>query len=229
MLDQRLIDRAAAQAAEARRLAGMPPLKDDEGGTLVVPGLVWSGDRQYGGWQPPEMPPQPIDPRELARREHAQTLAAEAVAQIDHGLIAAARTALDASAAANAQLRILEAEKSALESDISEAAALSLLTIDKRIEVARKAVEQANSAVDPALAAMRAPMLDYYARAIYGREYQAARGLDQQAELLEQQAGDIRLSVVNARGQLENYLPPAEAPAVAAPVRRKRLFERKTG
>lgn len=211
-IQQWLIDRAAARDAEARALRGEPPAKDGDGMTLTIPGMVWEGpNRHLRGWAPPERPIE-IDPRDLWRREHARALADEVLSQADPELVEAARTAMASSQAASVALRTLESEKRDLVEPLSESAVLASLTIDKRLAAARQQAEQANSKVIEALDRLRRPMLEYLAGQIAPRERNAARAMDEQAEQLEQQAGDIRIAAVNARSLVENFLPPAAEP-----------------
>lgn len=228
---QWLIDRAARERAAARP-AGAPPPKydpehDGEGEPpLTVPGLLWADPfKHFGGARPPEPTPAPRDPRDVARDEHARALRDEALASIDPALVDAARAALAASKVAIAALATLEAEKAGLEADVTEQAALRLLVIGKQIERARRQLDQADRAVQPALAALRMQLTSYFDVHITMRERARARELDDQAELLAQQAADLRMAPITARGWLENYLPPVEAaPVEPAAKKRRKLF-----
>ena len=217
-LDQWKIDFAAW------RRAAQPQENPDA--PLDLPGVIWADPlRGLHGWRPPEYVEQP-DAREVWTKAHAQALRAEVLARIEQGLVERARAALDASAAARAELAALETQQCADEADTSEQAALRALVTPKRIEAARHAADQAAAMVEQVLGTLRAELVRTFEQTVRDREYATARQQDEQAAELERQAGDRRLAVVNVRGMLENFLPPAPADnnQTPTPPKRRRLF-----
>lgn len=215
-LEQWKINRAAARRAAQ-------PGADLEA-PLEVPGWVWTDpNRALHGWQPPEYVERP-EPREVWQKEHAQALRAEVVARIEQGLIVRARAALDASAAARAELAQLEQQQQADLADTSEQAALRALVTPRRIEAARKLAEQAAATAEQVLETLRGELVRVFEQTVRDREYQIARQQDLAATELERQAGDRRLAVVNVRGMLENFLPPADNHQALPPAKRRGLF-----
>jgi hypothetical protein len=194
--------------------SGTPP--------LTVPGLIWEDPlRKYAGWRPTrEWKPEP-DPRADWRRDRARELLTEALAQIDGKLITAAGEARTAAESAVGTLRALEQEQRELEAnqEPDEQQAVRQLVIKGEVKRARQQAETTGSTYAAALEVLRGALVFHVDHIVVARENAAARALDEEADRLQEQAGDRRLAVHDTRSLCNGYLPEP-IPAADAPKKR---------